>query len=409
MRQRFLLLGIVTLMVWTSHAAQAQTEFEQVWAEGGAVKIAHTNTGVTGFDVLNQRDGLRWDLAPDQVFLFASGVWLGGQINVEGQPRKRTFITYDPNTGRGWSNPTSSITRESFGNMSVYTSTFDDADLSKYTRGSAVAIADSMPLGLSFRQTLTINPLQDVADLIIVRTVARNVHPWRTLRMAAMANVVDPDIVSPSEVSAQGNDFATRVGDEEMQVVKIYSANDPQGPCLYSILDPREAKLTTMRGLSIVTDPIEHEDRYAFMTSGVTNPSIGPTDVRFVMTGLPRDLAPGDSIVQTIIFLLSRTGTAQRDAEVVDLFKRYTGTTSVNEEQLAAPMLFPNPTNGASAIELVGGSDFTSVELVDMTGTVVSRTQSSSQLPVSDLTPGVYSVRMHSATGSVTSKLVVTR
>ncbi|MBU3700322.1 MAG: T9SS type A sorting domain-containing protein, partial [Candidatus Kapabacteria bacterium] len=394
MKQCFLLLGIVTLLMLTSHSAQAQADFEQVWAEGGSVKIAHTNTGVTGFDVRNSRDGLQWGLAPNQGFLFASGVWLGGQIRVEGQPKKRTFITYDPSSGRSWSNPTSAITKESFGDISIYTSTFDDIDLSKYTRGAAVALADSMPLGLSFRQTLTINPLESVADLIIVRTVARNVHPWRTIELAAMGNVVDPDIVSPIEGTARGDDFAVKVGDEQMQVVKIYSGNDPLGPCMYSILDPREAKLTTMRGMSIATEPFEHEDRYNFMTSGIINPSIGPADVRFVLTGRPRDLAPGDSIAQTIIFLLSRTGTAQRDAEVVDLFKRYTGTTSVNEDQPAAPMMFPNPTNGASFVELVGATDFTSVELIDLTGSVLSRMPSTRQLPVSALAPGVYSVRM---------------
>jgi len=409
MTRRLLLSGILTLLMWTSHGASAQTEFEQVWAQGGSVRIAHTNTGITGFDVRNMRDGLRWDLAPGQSFLFGSGVWFGGQINVEGQLRKRTFVTYDLMTGESWSNPTSTITEESFGDMSVYRSTFDDADLSKYPRGAAAALADSMPLGLSFRQTLTIHPLQDVADLIIVRTVARNVHPWRTIEMAAMGNVVDPDIVSPTEGSAKLNDVSELLGDEEMQVIKVHSADDPQGACLYSILDPREAKLTVMRAFAIANDPFEHAERYNVMTSPTISASVGPTDVRFVLTGRSRDLAPGDSIAQSIIFLVSRTGTSQRDAEVIDLFKRYTRTTSVDEDHPAAPMVFPNPTNGAAEVAFVGGSDFTSVELVDMTGSVVSRMQSYRLLPIRDLSPGVYSVRFRSAAGTVTSMLAITR
>lgn len=398
---------IVNLMfsISASYQVHAQVSAENVWVEGESLRIKQSNTGVTAFNQPN--GGLEWAEAPGVNYILGSGIWVGGEIDVNGNRVQRTFVTYDPMTAESWANPLSRVITKRDGQTVTATAEFDDADLATYPQGIDRAKAEGLPLGLRFTQTLTLNPLQDMPEVLLVRTVVTNVHPTRTIWGATIGIVVDGDIALKGTPPPASN-LVTSVPSADLKIAKTSLAAYPN-PSLYTMLDPRGAELHSFLGTSWFLTPFTHEDRYNVLASGQTRFEAEAGDVVLTMSTTPRDLPPGASLVLTAISVLSSGLQDKSDGDVIAIMKRVLATTTVDEEANNQHALYPNPTRGSDVVILPANVEISFAEIVDITGAVVARSVSPRALSIAHLSQGIYSVRMNTPTGTITKFLAVDR
>ncbi|MBI2794989.1 MAG: hypothetical protein HYX66_10120 [Ignavibacteria bacterium] len=110
----FSTIGITTAISGTANSGAAKKNGEEVQrAVNGAFDLQRnvvsridfytTNYGIFGLNIRSQRGGTFWPRGSDNQYIFGSGVWFGAlKIDKAGVLKKRTLVTYNPNSGQSW-------------------------------------------------------------------------------------------------------------------------------------------------------------------------------------------------------------------------------------------------------------------------------------------------------------------
>ncbi|MES2766260.1 MAG: hypothetical protein V4642_10345 [Bacteroidota bacterium] len=103
--KRVLQIALACLLSGIVSNAEAQTILEQRQNTTSNVQMMLTNDGIYGMNVRANAGGTYWPRGSKNQYIFGGGIWFGALKNVDGNDKKLTFLSYNPNSGISWAAP----------------------------------------------------------------------------------------------------------------------------------------------------------------------------------------------------------------------------------------------------------------------------------------------------------------
>lgn len=386
---------VISIIFSTTHLA-AQEPIHLAWLQADNVHCVATSVGLHGYDLRNNQHGLRWLLAPDLMFSFGAGVWIGGQVDLGGVRKKCVFRTVDPYYGRGFATPLTGLDTIREVDRIVAESELHDGDLSRYVGSREDLENRGYPLGLSIQSTVSVfESTSAFPNSILLTYVVTNSHPSRPIHGATVAFVFDP-AVGPADnaMQAAAGDYIQQLSNSHVLVTKIRSQELGDGPFISAAVIPERGKTTTCRPLNIFAMPFEDGAAYDPITSGIIEDSQAPSDAVLAAAGDTTSLAPGESMTLHVLLTLSAENSLENDNYLLYLAEFASSIlTSVENDDVTTGLrsVYPSPTNGADYVFVSSSGREELYRIHDVHGVVRTVTSDASgQLYIGNLATGVY-------------------
>lgn len=316
-------LCLITLfMIGVSVHAISQTPvFDLEWTTLGRVNMVQSNYGICGFDVAMNEGGLLYPRTNGWQYLFASGMWLGGWVRIDGELEPRVLGTYDVASGIGCAIPGElsngrqvradladkyQLQRAINGSIEVFSSRYHLGDTTRYQGANRRRIPGLSDLEI--REWTYAMDDEAMADIIIRRFEFINTGS-DTIFAFVPAWVIDPDVGDPSnsQLAAAGDRHHPLVIDPQT-VYYIARDNDDSktGEIGFVVLaSPLESRVNALVDGPAFITVTQHRERYQSMTSGMYFPELGAGEVSalYAMSQI-EVFAPGDTLRYTAAFVM---------------------------------------------------------------------------------------------------------
>ncbi len=333
--KHFVVFAIALFGTYLQGMAQAPV-FDIEWTTLGRVEMLQSNYGMCAFEPTEGSPGLFYPRTSGWQYLFASGLWLGGNVrvegDVEGELRPRVIPTYILTTGLG-----SAVPGELRNGRSVRPDLADQYQIHRRIENGVEVLSSRYHLGDTTRyQTTTTGFIRGLSDL--------EVREWTyTFTDESMADVVvrrhefintgvdtifgfipswvlDPDVGDRANPQQASLSDRHRVFTLDQQTV-FYTAFDNDesrtGEFGFVVLEsPPDSYTQTVDDKLLYQDPRYHNERYEKMSNGMFLSDLGPMDISAIYSmSAEGAFEPGDTLRYTSAFvMMSATDRQQRMA-----------------------------------------------------------------------------------------------
>ncbi|MBT2557142.1 S8 family peptidase [Hymenobacter sp. ISL-91] len=270
--------------------------------------------------------------------------------------------------------------------------------------------ANPQAVGVALRQRATARATAPHQNYVLLEYQLTNLTA-DTLRPLHLGLFMDWDLPDDPTRNATGWDAARRLGyvyDAPGQTIYAGVQHLSGGqPSIFSLDNSTATPVGPVR----LNDGFSREEKWLTLSSGTTYATAGPTTgadaAQVVGAALPY-LAPADSLTVAFAVLAAPSlAELQAAADAAAAGYQQVPTTS-KPRMLAGVWLYPNPTSGTVRLELPPGSPAT-VEVLSVLGqqlAAYSFQQSTATLDLSVYPAGVYLVRIETAAGTGTYRVL---